>query len=78
METAFATEVRRLNINLPVPAYQTLQDLAKRSNRTMTDVVKIGLSLAKVAMETEGAHNKLAVVNSDGKVLKEIVLLGGA
>ncbi|MFY9621822.1 MAG: hypothetical protein WAM70_15380 [Pyrinomonadaceae bacterium] len=78
METALATNVKRLNINLPLSAYETLQYLAKNSNRTMTDVMKIGLSLAKVAMETERAHDKLAVVSSEGKVLKEIVLLGGA
>jgi hypothetical protein len=43
----------------------------------MTEVIKIGLSLAKVAMETEKAGNKLAVVDTRGKVLKEILLLGG-
>lgn len=77
MSAEMQVATKRLNINLPPLAYQTLIDLASKKHRTMTDVVKIGLSLAKVAMETENAGNKLAVINNEGTVLKEIVLLGG-
>ena len=77
MSVSPQTTPKRLNINLPPTAYNMLSELASRKGRTMTDVVKIGLSLAKVAMETENEGNKLAVVNPQGKVLKEIVLLGG-
>jgi len=67
--------MKRLNINLPPTVYETLQRLATDTERTMTDVVRTGLSLAKIALETEREKNKLAVVNSEGKILKEIVLL---
>jgi hypothetical protein len=72
-----AGAVKRLNINLPARAYETLRALADSSHRSMTDVVRIALSLVKVAMETEKDHNKLAVISPEGKVLKEIVFVGG-
>jgi hypothetical protein len=67
--------MKRLNINLPPAVYGTLQRLATETNRTMTDVVRTGLSLAKIALEAEKTNNKLAVVSQDGKISKEIVLL---
>ena len=73
--TGMATEMKRLNINLPPPVFETLQKLASETNRTMTDVVRTGLSLAKIALEAEKAQNKLAVVSSDGRILKDIVLV---
>jgi len=75
MEPKAATELRRLNINLPPPVYEILQDLATQTGRTMTDVVRTGLSLAKIALEAEKAKNKLAVVSQDGTILKDIVLV---
>jgi hypothetical protein len=66
---------KRLNINLPLSVFAELEGLAKTSGRTMTDIVRTALGLVKVAIEAEQGKNRLAVVNSEGKLLKEIVLV---
>ena len=66
--------VRRLTINLPESVYGELVELASRSGRTMTDIVRSSLALVKIAVEEEAADNKLAIVKKDGTLLKELVL----
>ena len=67
-------DVKRLNINLPDNMYNDLQSLAQQTGRSMTDVLRTGFGLAKVAMEETQGNNRLAVTNPDGKVIKEIVI----
>jgi hypothetical protein len=68
--------MRRLNVNLPPNVYEDLQQLAKQSNRSLTDIVRTGLGLAQIALhETASGERKLAVTDRDGKAIKEIVLL---
>ena len=74
MGATATVSVKRLNINLPETAYDELQRLSKLSNRSMTDVVRTALGLAKIAFEEERSGNKLAVVDRNGKLKKEIVL----
>jgi uncharacterized protein YaeQ len=66
---------RRLNINLPEIKFEELEQLAKHSNRTMTDIVRIALELVKVAVNEEQNGRKLAVLDPEGKLLKEIIFL---
>ena len=73
--SAQAPTFKRLNINLPLSVYGELEELAKTSSRTMTEIVRTALGLVKVAIEAEKGKNRLAVVNSEGKLLKEIVLM---
>jgi hypothetical protein len=40
----------------------------------MTDVVRLGLGLVKIALEAKKDGNRLVVTNSEGQPLKEIVL----
>jgi hypothetical protein len=70
-----APTFKRLNINLPLAVYDELENLARVSSRTMTEIVRTALGLAKVAINEEVNGNKLAIVNSEGKLLKEIVLV---
>jgi hypothetical protein len=72
---AKAPNTRRLNINLPEAKFSELEQLARDSHRTMTDVVRIALELVKIAVNLEEHSHKLAVVNSEGELIKEIVLL---
>jgi hypothetical protein len=41
----------------------------------MTDVMRMALDLVKLAIEEEQKGRKLAVVDSDGKLSKELILL---
>lgn len=65
---------RRLAINLSERAYKDLKHAAESTSRTMTDVIRIGIGLYKVAAEVMTENNKLVVVSRDGRPLKEIVL----
>jgi hypothetical protein len=68
-------KTRRINLNLPEAKFFELDNLAKDSDRTMTDVVRIALELVKVAVNLEAHGHRLAVVDADGKLVKEIILL---
>jgi hypothetical protein len=69
-----AVEIKRLNLKLTVRAYEELRDLSRRSNRTMTELVRLGIGLVKIAIETSNKGHKIVVATEDGKALKELVL----
>lgn len=68
--------VKRLNVNLPAETYRQLKELADDSHRTMTDVIRTGLGLVKIALEEEKRHNSLAIVGPDGEPRKHILIPG--
>lgn len=68
------TQFKRVNINLPESAYEDLRLLAASSGRSMTDIIRTGLSLASLASVESGKNNVLAIANLDGKILKELIL----
>lgn len=67
-------KIRRLNVNLPEEVHNQLRDLAERSGRSMTDIVRTGLSLASVAFAEAEHRNTLAVANAEGKLIKHLVV----
>lgn len=69
-----ATNTKRLNINLPSAVFQDLEDRAKKSGRTMTEVIRMGLGLVAIAFEEERKGHKLLIADADGKPLREVVL----
>jgi hypothetical protein len=66
--------VRRLNINLPEPVFQELQQLSSSTGRSMTDLVRTALGLVNVAYAETNRSHVLAVADKSGKVLKQLVL----
>lgn len=66
---------RRLNIILPEKTFRELKTLAAESNRTMTDLLRLAIGLAQIATIEESHGRKLAVVDHDGKLVKELVFL---
>jgi hypothetical protein len=67
---------RRLNFNVSERAYQELNNLAKSTHRSMTEIVRLGVGLAKLALDAEAQGNKVLIANSAGEPIKEIVLPG--
>jgi predicted DNA-binding protein len=67
-------QTRRLNINVPERTYQELQDLARRTGRSMTEVMRTAFSLAEIALRETASGNTLAVAKPDGTLLREIVI----
>lgn len=68
-------KTRRLNINFPEAKFLELETLAKDSDRTMKDVVRIALELVKLAVNLEAQGHRLAVVDERGKLVKEVILI---
>jgi len=67
-------EIKRLNINLPRAVFEDLEDRAKKSGRTMTEVMRVGLGLVAIAFEEERKGHKLIIADADGKPIREVVL----
>lgn len=75
MESQKTQRGKRLNIILPDKAFSELRTLATQTNRTMTDLLRLGISLAHIAISEEGHGRKLAIVDHEGKLVKELVFL---
>ena len=69
-----AVSLKRLNLNLAEKAFNDVQALAKRTNRSMTELVRLGLGLVKIALEARDRGERLAVVDNAGKPLREILI----
>ena len=76
MQTTTPVVGRRVNFVLSEKAHTDLVSLSKHSMRSMTELVRLGLGLVKVALEAQQNGNKLVVTTADGQPLKEIVLPG--
>jgi hypothetical protein len=67
-------ETRRLNANLPAAMLDEMVEEKRRSGRDITDLVKLGWQLTKIALRERRQGNALAVVDPEGRVLKELVI----
>jgi hypothetical protein len=67
---------KRVNFVLSEKAHSELVGLAKETRRTMTELVRLGLGLARVAIEAQRNGNRLVVTNAAGDAIKEIILPG--
>jgi hypothetical protein len=65
---------KRVNFILSERAHADLTNLAESTHRSMTEVVRLGLGLVKIALEASRNGHHLVVTNSEGQPLKEIVL----
>jgi hypothetical protein len=65
---------KRINFMLSDKAYDELVTLAKQRMRSMTEIIRLGLGLAKLALEAESRGQRLIVTTEDGQPVKEIVL----
>ena len=74
LEALASAGPRRLNANVPAAMMDEMAEEKRRSGREITDLVKLGWSLTKIALREQRAGNALAVLGPDGRVLKEIVV----
>ena len=74
MATTTPVAGRRVNFVLSEKAHTDLVGLSKDSMRSMTELVRLGLGLVKLALEAQQNGNRLVVTTADGRPLKEIVL----
>jgi hypothetical protein len=71
--TAAVAETQRVNLNLATKAYEDLQQLCKQTQRTMTEIIRFGLALAKLYFDERRKGNSLMITTSDGTAIREIV-----
>jgi hypothetical protein len=65
---------RRLNANLPAAMLDEMVEEKRRSGRDITDLVKLGWQLTKIALRERRQGNALAIVDPDGRVVRELVI----
>lgn len=65
---------KRLNFAISERARQELEEIARDHERTMTDVIRLGISLAKIALEASRRGDKILIARPDGEPIKELVL----
>jgi hypothetical protein len=73
-KTGDSVNLKRLNLNLAPKAYEEVQALAKETSRSMTELVRLGLGLVKIAFDAKKSLLKLAVVDSNGTPIREILI----
>lgn len=70
------TGTKRLNLNLSARAYSELEQLAQTNHVSMTEIVRLGIGLAKIAIDAKHRGHMLWIAKEDGEVIKELVLPG--
>lgn len=68
-------QLRRLVVNLPMWAYQDLAEIAADGGWTITAVVRQALRLRGIVAKEGRKGNRLAVVDGEGKAVRELELL---
>ena len=67
---------KRINIVLPETAYAEVYALSRSTKRSITDLIRLGLGLVKIAVEAYNDGHKLIVTKADGQAVKELVIPG--
>src|SRR5687767_5899064 len=68
--------VRKLNCNIPEKMYEELASSAREHNRSMTEIIRIGINLAQAALDAKRDGNHLVLHSAEGKPIKEFVVAG--
>jgi hypothetical protein len=74
--TANVPELHRLHIILPARTFAEASALARKRHCSMTELVRLGLGLARIAADVQARHQKLVITDKDGKQLKELIFPG--
>jgi hypothetical protein len=68
------TKPRRENFKLPEKSAQDLERLSLESGVTKTEIVRQGIALMRIFWDESKQGNRLALVGSDDRVVKELVM----
>ena len=72
--TLVAPPSKRVNFLLTERSYTDLLNLSKETMKSMTELMRLGLGLVKIAIEAEKRGQRLIVTTDEGVPVKEIVL----
>jgi len=65
---------RKVNFNVSEQAYTELSLLAKETQRSMTEIIRLGIALAKIALLAQRQRQRLVIADEHGTPVKELVL----
>ena len=68
------SEKKRLTLDFDPKAYEILSNLSAESGKTLAGVIRSAVALYAITQEEEKKHNRLAVVDAEGRPLKEIII----
>src|SRR5262249_4251360 len=69
-----APDRQRFNVTLSNELYEDMVQMSRRTNRTMSELVRLGLGILFIGIEERTQGNKLVVADKDNRLLKELVL----
>ena len=67
---------KRLSLNLSETAHAEVNALAEETDRSITELIRLGLSFIRIVFQEHQQGNRIIVTTSDGKHLKELVIPG--
>jgi hypothetical protein len=68
--------VERITLNVTAGFKEDVEQLAESNGHTLTDLVKIAISLLRVVIEERKKGNKLVIVSSEGVPQMQLVIPG--
>jgi len=69
-------KINRINLNLSASARADVDKLAEETGNTITELVRLALSLLKVVVEEGRKGHKLIITTSDGTPQTQLVIPG--
>jgi hypothetical protein len=70
------TPATRINLNLSPAARADVDRLAEQTHSSITELVRLSLSLLRIAIDEIRKGNKLIITTSEGQPLRELVIPG--
>lgn len=70
-----AKELKKINLNVPASVYRDLQQIAESTGRSMSEIIRSGISLAGYAYRALENGQTLQIAGPDGKPVKEILIV---
>lgn len=64
----------RLNVNLPSPVFSDIRALAKKTQLSVTNLIRFGFPILAVLFDEVQKGNKIRIVDEEGSTVKEVIL----
>jgi hypothetical protein len=70
---ALAKTAKKINLSLSEKSFGELQEIVNESGRTMSDIIRFALSLAKLYFDETKKGNAVFIGDQNGKAMTRIV-----
>jgi hypothetical protein len=66
--------MKTLVVEMPEETFQEIEALSQKTQRSIGDLFRLGLSLMKMAVDETADQNRIMIATADGKPLREVIL----